>query len=645
MFVGDTKAHPVYMTIGNLPKHIRRQVSKRGMILVGYLPVTSLECEGNEERRRVLKRKLFHRCMRELMAPLAEACKEGAEAVCSDGGVQRIYPVFCGGMLDFPEQCKYACIRQPVCPTCEVPGNERGDLTDYPLRDRQRILGAMQQHDEEGSALFEDLGLMPVLPFWADLPYIDASTMFPPDLLHQLYKGVFKDHLAKWSAHIVGATEFDKRYKAMSPHHGLRHFKKGVTKITRWTGREIKEQAKVFLPTVAGKDPEVLAASRAVMKFIYLAHSSSLNDDDLVAMEEAIELFHENKEIFRDLGALGEQDPAKKKGPIRTFHGIPKLHAMLHYTHYIRELGTPDGFNTELPERLHIPYAKEGWHRSNKKDALKQMAIYVQRQEAIAMHCAYLDHLDDPIDQSSEFGDENGNEESEEDEEYYGEGQIVDIMASAQRLSLNDDDAPEQDGAEGAEGTEGAEPDEPREPDEPDEEPEEGDAFADELEDFGDEEMELERWDVKENGTWEEVVPGGTGDMEDQMEAIEDSPSVFHPNPAEKSSRNPTIQAPGTQLITEHGATRLIPAIITFLKRLGRYSRDLDISPSTSFRIWYRCRLFHSPPPFKPTEGEKIDVVRAQPAFVDGNGRLLRPAAFDTALCLVRPNENGLLRK
>ena len=43
---GTKTAYPVYMTIGNIPKDIRRKPSKRTHILVGYLPTTHTGGEG-----------------------------------------------------------------------------------------------------------------------------------------------------------------------------------------------------------------------------------------------------------------------------------------------------------------------------------------------------------------------------------------------------------------------------------------------------------------------------------------------------------------------------------------------------------------------------------------------------------------------
>ncbi|KAG8780254.1 hypothetical protein FRC12_023290, partial [Ceratobasidium sp. 428] len=78
-FSGNEKAHPVYMTIGKIPKQLRRRISKRANILIRYPPVLKLDCVPDTKKCQVTWRKVFHNCMKLMLPPLEDACQEGVE--------------------------------------------------------------------------------------------------------------------------------------------------------------------------------------------------------------------------------------------------------------------------------------------------------------------------------------------------------------------------------------------------------------------------------------------------------------------------------------------------------------------------------------------------------------------------------------
>ena len=379
-FSGDKYAWPVYLTVGNIDKATRRKPLKNAVVLLGYLPVTKLD-KFLPSTRSNIQHQLFHNCMREVLKPLVKTGSNGVKILCSDGKIRLVFPILSAYLADYPEQCLVACCKENRCPKCLVSRLELGDPVQSRSRNVEETLGILEDAslnmDDEDQ--FDVHGLRPVDPFWTSLPHCNIFSTFTPDLLHQLHKGVFGDHTSKWAQQTVpGQNEVDNRFKSMTGHPSLRHFQKGITLVSRWTGQEYKELEKVFLGVIAGAvDKAVVSAVRAALDFIYYAHFECHTDSSLDKLQAAWVDFHERKSIFIEHG-------------VRKHFNIPKIHSMQHYFDAIKSHGTADNFNTELPERLHIDIAKDTFDHTNKKNYIAQMRLRLQRHEAVRKFTAYL---------------------------------------------------------------------------------------------------------------------------------------------------------------------------------------------------------------------------------------------------------------
>ena len=229
-----------------------------------------------------------------------------------------------------------------------------------------------QKQINKQSQKFNIEGLCPVYePFWKDLPFTNIFVCITPDILHQLHKGIFHDHLMQWCLNIVGEKEMDKHFQGMSQYPGLRHFKKGISAVSQWTGTKHKEMEWVFVGLLSGAAKDnVLVVAHSLLNFIYYTQFQQHMDKTLASMQDSLSLFHAHKAILVKLG-------------ICNHFKVPKIHSLVHYVSSIRALGSADEYNTEYPEQLHINYAKDAYRASNKCDYVKQMALWLQHQEAI----------------------------------------------------------------------------------------------------------------------------------------------------------------------------------------------------------------------------------------------------------------------
>ncbi|KAJ3537477.1 hypothetical protein NM688_g6681 [Phlebia brevispora] len=317
---GNKSVYPVYLTIGNLPKDIRRKPSRQGHILLGYIPVTKLSGISEIAARRRAMLNLTHAALHMMTAPLIKAGKEGIEIASGDGVIRRGHSIVAAHVGDYLEQIAIAGVKFGECPRCTVPSDQLGEM---------------------------NLG----------------------------YPRLIK-HLVNWLEAFFPDDELNARCKKLPRNHYVRHFFNGITHLSQITGREHAHIARIILGLIIDmpmpahiEEPQRLyKAVRGLLDFLYLAQYSAHTSASLESMQEALKQFHANKAIFEDLG-------------VRNRFNLPKLHWAEHYLDSIMDLGTTDNFNTEYTERLHIDYAKDAYRATNHKEEMAQMTTWLVRKE------------------------------------------------------------------------------------------------------------------------------------------------------------------------------------------------------------------------------------------------------------------------
>ncbi|KAG1758014.1 hypothetical protein EDB19DRAFT_1936644 [Suillus lakei] len=286
-------AYPVYMTIGNIPKEIHQKPSHHTHVLLTYLPTTHLEHITNKASRHHMLTNLYHACVGHVLAPLATV---------GDGAVHRCHPLFACFAGDYPEQVLVTGVKTTQCTSCDVPSDELGltaSAANYQLQNLNAVLDALSVLDEGGLAFIcacMEAGIKPIVhPYWESLPFIKIFKSITPNILHQLYQGL------------------------------------GITTLSHLSGTEHSQICCFLLGIIIDiRLPNNMSSSRllhavcGLLDFLYLAQYPCHSSETLTLLDEALDIFHDNKEIFVDLSICNS-------------FNLPKLHFTLHYTHMINK--------------------------------------------------------------------------------------------------------------------------------------------------------------------------------------------------------------------------------------------------------------------------------------------------------------------
>ncbi|KAJ7027114.1 hypothetical protein C8F04DRAFT_1288082 [Mycena alexandri] len=377
---GQNDYYPLYMSNGLVYNNVRR-AHRNAVTLIGFLAIPKTDRENQDSAEfRTFRRNLFHGSLRHILESLRPGMTVPEVTLFADGHYRRVIYGLGPYIADYPEQVLLACTVQGWCARCTASNKnldgERG------RRSQAHTARLFEAFDHK--ALWDDYGVIPdVLPFTWTFPRADIYELLSPDLLHQVIKGTFKDHLVGWVGEYLETihskakakkimADIDRRIAAVPAFPGLRRFPEGRG-FKQWTGDDSKALMKVYLPAIDGHvPPQMLRAFSAFLDFCYLVRRNVIGEITLTAIDEALARYHIERKVFEDSGVCPNG------------FCLPRQHSLTHYRYLIQEFGAPNGLCSSITESKHIKAVKEPWRRSSRYQALAQMLTINERLDKLA---------------------------------------------------------------------------------------------------------------------------------------------------------------------------------------------------------------------------------------------------------------------
>ncbi|KAJ7211255.1 hypothetical protein GGX14DRAFT_534636 [Mycena pura] len=362
----------------------------------------------NDPAFRTFKRQLYHASFAAVLSSLKPGMTTPLVRHCPNGHFRRVIWEFGPFIADYPEQgwcTKYVCNLASPCRRTTLDGGP-GDPRSHELTEQM-----IQALDGDPKQLWENYGInTDVIPFTSDFPRANIHEMMSPDLLHQIIKGTFKDHLVEWVGEYIYLTyekpeadcimdKIDRRIAAIPVFSGLRRFKDG-RQFKQWTGDDSKALMKIYLVAIKDLVPhEIVSTLSAFLNFCYLVRHRDFDEATLEAIENAVSIYHQRREIFIQTHVCDSIS-------------LPRQHSMTHYAPDIKNFGALYGVCSSITESHHITAVKRPWHRSNRFEALGRMLLTNQHVDKLAaLHVDFVeralpDKLPDPNKEPDEEADD-----------------------------------------------------------------------------------------------------------------------------------------------------------------------------------------------------------------------------------------------
>ncbi|KAI0669487.1 hypothetical protein C8Q78DRAFT_1070632 [Trametes maxima] len=357
---GQNEYYPLYLSIGNIYNSVHRAHGS-SLVLVAFLEIPKTE-------------RKYDNNLAYMTSPDV--------VLCGDGHYRKVFYGLGPYIANYLEQALLTCIVQNWCPICTADQKDLNGQSRCILRARDHTEELIEKF--ELGKLWDEYGIIgDIVPFTNDFPRADIYQLIAPNILHQLIKGTFKDHLVSWIELYLAATlrktsaadvitDIDRRISVVLPFSGLRRFHEGRN-FKQWTGDDSKALMKVYLPAIKGHLPSnTVRALRGFLEFCYIICREKHTPCSLSSMRDALQRFHMYREVFHIPGVWPDR------------FSLPRQHSCVHYEDRIWAFAAPVGLCSLITESKHIPAVKEPWQRSNRFEALGQMLLTNQRMDNLS---------------------------------------------------------------------------------------------------------------------------------------------------------------------------------------------------------------------------------------------------------------------
>jgi hypothetical protein len=366
--------------------------------------------------------------------------------------VRQCFPVLAAWIADHAENETLHGLKRMSCAVCEVPVERLGSdpNEEHPTRDYLKYAAMEQRYidteDEHIIASLSEVGVKMGRNVFIGLSRVVIPLLFKPDILHNVYLGLFK-HMMQWIEDFLKKHDrqdlFDEVWKSLPPYPGFFVPKKAYREVTQWQGKEMRNLGRCILgvlasalrrPTPAQQGPfgDAIRCVRALVDFSLMAQYQSHTSETLGYMEQYLKDFHRYKDVFqefrtskktrgeadandeqlrldqeRKLKEAGRVTPAKRRRLLvenraqrddereeihrsKSHFNFIKLHLLVHYCSHVRKFGNIPMYSTDVGELAHKVQIKEGYRHSNKNDASRQILEYYGRVHSVSMRLLTL---------------------------------------------------------------------------------------------------------------------------------------------------------------------------------------------------------------------------------------------------------------